>query len=405
MSAIEGVAPRLRSVAGLSVSPSLVLFMSVFTSQAAILVLSPILVDVARDLHVSTAAAGQLRIFAVPLAAAVAVLVARFGGRLPLRSLLVGGAGLVAGGSLASAAAPSFLALAVAQVPLWIGVAVLVAAGVGAAGVWSVPGTQTRIVARALAGAPAAWVVGMPVIGLAAGVSWRLAFLAVPLPAAIVTAALVLASRPGHQNPRSDTSLARMLRRPGARGWALGELLAMSGWAGTLVFSGALFIDAYGTSTQVTGILLAVVAVAFLGGNALGARIRGDCFRRRSLARANVVAAFAISLTWALTPNVFVTLALFASTAVVVAARTVAGTAYGFELAGEQKLEVGAARAAITHVGYLGGSLLGGVALALGGHAAVAVAFGLLFLAAAAPHVSMWAARCRSDSRVAAVTA
>ena len=78
----------------------------------------------------------------------------------------------MAGGSLVSAAAPSFLALAVAQVPLWIGVAVLVAAGVGAAGVWSVPGTQTRIVARALAGAPAAWVVGMPVIGVASGVSW-----------------------------------------------------------------------------------------------------------------------------------------------------------------------------------------------------------------------------------------
>jgi predicted MFS family arabinose efflux permease len=196
-----------------------------------------------------------------------------------------------------------------------------------------------------------------------------------------------------------------MLRRPGARDWALGELLAMSGWAGTLVFSGALFIDAYGTSTQVTGILLAGVAVAYLGGNALGARIRGDCYLRRSLARANVVAALAVALTWALTPNVFVTFALFASAAVVVAARTVVGTAYGFELAGEQKLEVGAARAAITHVGYLGGSLLGGATLALGGHAAVAVAFGILFLAAAAPHVSMWAARCRGDSRVAAVAA
>ena len=98
MSAVEGVAPRLRSVARLSVSPSLVLFMCVFTSQAAVLVLSPVLVEIARDLHVSTAAAGQLRIFAAPLAAAVAVLVARFGGRLPLRSLLVVGTGLVAGG-------------------------------------------------------------------------------------------------------------------------------------------------------------------------------------------------------------------------------------------------------------------------------------------------------------------
>jgi DHA1 family inner membrane transport protein len=405
MNAVEGVVSRPRGVAGLSVSPSLVLFMCVFTSQAAVLVLSPILVEVARDLDVSTAAAGQLRIFAAPVAAVVAVLVARFGERLPLRSLLVVGAGLVGVGSLASAVAPSFFALAVAQVPLWIGVAVLVAAGVGAAGVWSAPGAQSRIVARALAGAPAAWVVGMPVIGIAAGVSWRLAFLAVPLPAAVVTVAVVLASRPNQQKPRADASLMRLLRRPGARGWALGELLAMSSWAGTLVFSGALFVDAYGTSTQVTGVLLAAVAVAYLGGNALGGRIRGDCYLRRALARANVLAAIAVALTWVLTPNVFVTLVLFASAAVVVAARTVVGTAYGFALAGERKLEVGAARAAITHVGYLGGSLLGGVALALGGHAAVAVAFGMLFLAATAPHASMWAARCLRDSRVAAVAA
>jgi predicted MFS family arabinose efflux permease len=48
--------------------------MSVFTSQAAVLVLSPILVMIATDLDVSTAVAGQLRIVAAPLAALVAVL-------------------------------------------------------------------------------------------------------------------------------------------------------------------------------------------------------------------------------------------------------------------------------------------------------------------------------------------
>jgi hypothetical protein len=121
-------------------SPSLLLFMSVFTSQAAVLVLSPILVDLARDLDVSTAAAGQLRVLAAPVAAVVAVVLTRSAARLPLRSLLGAGAALVAGGSLASAAAPSFVVLALAQVPLWIGVAVLVVGGVGAAGSWSAPG-------------------------------------------------------------------------------------------------------------------------------------------------------------------------------------------------------------------------------------------------------------------------
>jgi DHA1 family inner membrane transport protein len=386
------------------VSPSLVLFMCVFTSQAAVLVLSPVLVEIAQDLHVSTAVAGQLRIFAAPVAALVAVLLARFGGAAPLKWILLASTLLVAVGSLASAAAPSFLALALGQLPLWIGVAGLVAGGIGAAGVWSTPDVRGSVVARALAGAPAAWVAGMPLIGLVAGASWRFAFLAVPLPAAIVTAGLVLASRPSEVR-RDSASLPALLREPGARSWAFGELLAMSAWAGTLVFSGVLFIETYGTSPKVTGLLLAAVAVAYLGGNALGGHIRGDCFLRRALARANVVAAAAIAATWILTPNVFVTLSLFAAAGVVVAARTVIGTTYGFGLAGERKLEVGAARAAITHLGYLGGSLLGGATFAVGGRAAAGIAFALLFLVAATPYVSMWAARCQGAGYASAVAA
>src|SRR5829696_3352702 len=41
--------------------PSPVLFLCLFVSQAALLVLAPVLPDVARDLGVSTATAGQLR--------------------------------------------------------------------------------------------------------------------------------------------------------------------------------------------------------------------------------------------------------------------------------------------------------------------------------------------------------
>lgn len=368
--------------------------MCVFTSQAAVLVLSPILVEIAQDLHVSTAVAGQLRILAAPVAALVAVLLARFGGSFPLRWILFVSTSLVALGSVASAAAPSFLVLALGQLPLWIGVAGLVAGGVGAAGVWSTPDERGRVVAHALAGAPAAWVAGMPLIGLVAGSSWRFAFLAVPLPAAIVTAALVLAAR-SPELSRGSASLPALLREQGARNWALGELLAMSAWAGTLAFSGVLFIETYGTSPKVTGLLLATVAVAYLGGNALGGKIRGSCYLRRFLARANVVAAAAVSATWILTPNVVVTLGLFAAAGVVVAARTVVGTTYGFALAGERKLEVGAARAALTHLGYLIGSLLGGAAFALGGHTAAGIAFGLLFLLAAWPYLSTWVASCR----------
>jgi MFS transporter, DHA1 family, inner membrane transport protein len=380
-------------------SPSTALFMSVFTSQAAVLVLSPILVDVARDFDVSTAVAGQLRIVAAPVAALVAVAVLRAGARLSYRLLLAGGAALVALGSVASAVAPSFQVLAIAQVPLWVGVATLVAGGIGAAGAWSAPEERARLVARSLAGAPAAWIVGMPTIGWVAETDWRLAFLAVPLPAAVVTIGLLAAIPGGKPELRAAPSLLRLLRAPRAGWWAIGELLAMSAWAGTLVYSGALFVETYGASPRLTGVVLATVAGAYLAGNVLGGRMRGAC-ARRALAWSNAAAAVAVALTWIVTPHLLVTVALFGLAAAIVAARTVTGTTYGFVLAGERKLEVGAARAALTHVGYLAGSLLGGAALATGGGAAVGIAFGSLFLASAVPYLLTWSTRCEGRTQV-----
>jgi predicted MFS family arabinose efflux permease len=166
----------------------------------------------------------------------------------------------------------------------------------------------------------------------------------------------------------------------------------MSAWAGTLVFSGVLFIESYGASARVTGIVLAAVAGAYLAGNVLGGRMRGGC--ARTLAWSNLAAAVAVALTWLVTPTLLLTVGLFGVAAAIVAARTVAGTTYGFAIGGERKLEVGAARAALTHVGYLAGSLLGRAALATGGHTAVGVAFGSPFLAAAAPYFSTWSIRC-----------
>lgn len=388
----------------LSASPALVLFMAVFTSQAGVLVLSPILVEVARDLDVSTAAAGQLRVVAAPVAAVVAILVASAARRLPLHSLLRGGTALVAAGSVASAAAPSFVLLALAQVPLWIGVALLVVASVGAAGSWSAAEGRSRLVAHALAGAPAAWVVGMPVTGLIADVSWRLAFVAVPLPAAVVTGALLLGARRAEE-ARTRVSLMSFLRERSARAWAFSEFLAMSSWSGVLVFSGVLFIETHGASTRLTGVLLATLAVAYLVGNWVGGRIHSTCLRR-TLARANVAAAVALAATWLFTPNIVVTLVLFSVASSIVSARNVAGTAYGFTLVADRQLEVGAARAAMSHAGYLVGAALGGVALALGGNGGAGLVFGLMLAVAALPYAGAWRLRCGAVMpRVAARTA
>jgi predicted MFS family arabinose efflux permease/GNAT superfamily N-acetyltransferase len=366
-------------------SPSLVLFLAFFASQAGVLVLSPILSEVADDFGVSVAEAGQLRILAAPLAVVAALAAGRLLGRFSPRALLGVGSALLALGAAASAAAPSFELLALAQVPMWVGIATLLAAGVAATSSWSEPERRTRVVAHALAGPPAAWIVGMPVIGLVAEVHWRLAFLAFPLPAALL-AALAVGARPGDR-PISvaETSLRGLLRRADARRWALGELLANSAWAGTLVFSGALLTERFGMSTAATGVALAAVAVAYLAGNQRAGRRLGEDARRAMLA-SSLGAAALVALTWSLTTSVVLTLVAFAASGAVVATRTVAGTVYGFTAAGDRGREVGTVRAVTTQLGYLLGSLVGGAALAVGGFSLLAVAFGGLFLASTAPY-------------------
>ena len=203
-------------------APSAALFLALFASQAGVLVLSPVLVDVAREFGVSTAAAGQLRLLAAPVAALAAVVVARGAGGLPLRTLLLTGLALMGLGAAASAAAPTIVVLALAQVPVWVGSAVLVTGGVAAAGAWSTEAERGRVVARALAGPPAAWIVGMPVIGLVGEASWRLAFLAVPLPAVALAGAALLGRPRSHGNDRrTGASLVALLREPGAAGRGL----------------------------------------------------------------------------------------------------------------------------------------------------------------------------------------
>jgi DHA1 family inner membrane transport protein len=308
--------------------------------------------------------------------------------RFSPRALIGAGSVLLGIGSLASAVAPTFLLLALAQIPMWGGIAMLIAAGVAATAAWSPPDGRTRVVSHALAGPPSAWIVGMPLIGLVASVDWRLAFVVLPLPAAVL-AGLAVAVRPrDNPIPAAGGSFTGVLGIASARRWALGELFANSAWAGMLVYSGALFREIYGTSSMATGIALAIVAAAYLTGNRLGGQMRPGRARWTML-HASVVAALAIALTWAVTRSLALTLVFFCVASVVTAARTVAATVYGFSVAGDLRHEIGAIRAATTQLGYLIGSLVGGIAITVGGFGLLSLACGGLLAAATLPYVCL----------------
>jgi predicted MFS family arabinose efflux permease len=162
-----------------------------------------------------------------------------------------------------------------------------------------------------------------------------------------------------------------------------------------LVFSGALFTEVHGASPAATGLALALMAAVYLAGNQWAGRAEAGRARRAML-EASVAGAVAVALTWAYAPSIAVTLVLFGAAAFFAAARTVSGTVLGFAIAGDLGREVGSIRAATTQLGYLIGSLAGGIALAVGGFEALALAFGGLMIASTVPYVCV-RATCRAQ--------
>jgi len=361
----------------------LALFLCLFAAQAGLIVLTPVLSEVADDLDVSTAAAGQLRTVSGLTAGLTAILLGTVGRSLSLRRVLIGGAGGLALASVVSAAAPSFAVLAVGQALLGVSVAALLVGGTVAAAEWVPRQHRTRVLSWALVGPPAAWIVGMPLIGAIGEIDWRWTWLALPLAAAFVAGvAVALRSEPG-PTARSE-SMTRALREPSTARWVLGEMLASSAWIGTLVFSGALFTESYGAGTLLTGIVLAAGAAAYVAGNVYFRRVVA-CRPHTLLVRLSLVLALGVALFGTVRPALPVSLGLFAATAFVAGGRTLIGSAVGLEAAPERRVAVMGARAAGQQLGYFFGAAAAGGALAAGGYPGFGLALGFLFLASAVP--------------------
>jgi DHA1 family inner membrane transport protein len=369
---------------GLLGHPSLVLFACLFASQSGLLVLSPILVDVAREFGVSTATAGQLRSISGATGGVTALVLATAPRRPGLRALLSLGAVLLALASALSAAAPLFAVLAVAQAVLGVGIGLLIAVGVAAAGEWPAPADRPHVLAWAIAGMPAAWIVGMPVVGAVAGSGWRAVWIAVPAAAGLVALALVRLRPPDAPSRRTGAAVDAW-RRPDVARFAAGELLANAAWASVLTYSGALLLESYAISPAVVALGLGLMATAMLPGTFTARRRTADA-TLRLLAGLTAFQGAAVVALGALRVGVAVTLALLAVMAFVNGRRSMFASALGMDTAPEDRVAVMSMRAAANQLGYLLGAAAGGLALALGGFLALALALAGMFLTAALIH-------------------
>jgi DHA1 family inner membrane transport protein len=376
------------------ISAGNVAFVCLFAAQAGLLTLSPILPEVARDFGVSTAAAGQLRALVGLLGASAALAVVFVSGRVGLRGLLLAGNGLLVLGSAASAAAPSLIVLAVAQAVLGAATGLLISGGLGAAAAWAPAERRARTLAWASLGQPAAWIAGMPLIGLSAGLGWRYAWLGVPLAAAMMGLAAA-GSRPPEQRSSTPSLRAYSLRWDAKLvGWTIGELLGYAAWCGALVYTGALFVESYGATPGTVGLLLGASAIAAFPGNFVARRwLSGSS--RELLALLGLSAATITALLGTVRPGLVVSTATFALLVLLACTRTVAGSTFALYVTPNRRLAVMGVRASLGQLGYLLGAGLGGLALAAGGYPLLYLTLAGLFALGAAPHVAAWLAERR----------
>jgi MFS transporter, DHA1 family, inner membrane transport protein len=394
---------RWRQYRGMFSRPAPTLFITQFAAMAGFLAPVPVLPRIAEDLGVSIAAAGQLRTLS-GLAAGVAALGAGvLAHRLGVRRLLLAGLCLIVFGSAMSALAPSFVVLAAAQPPLGAGIAMVLAGGWSAAAAWAPATGRARLLAWAIVGQPAAWVVGMPVIGLVTAGSWRWAWVAVPLVSAVCGGVAVARRPPDTPGSSPARSPARALyRAPNVAAWALSELLTYSAWGAVLVYTGALLLESYQLAPDHAGMMLGAAAAGFLPGTFL-ARRWAERHMGPMLVCFGIAAAGTVIVFMTARPSPAGSTVLLAALMALIGARTMAAGAFDLHAPLDRRAALMGIRAAAMQFGNLAGAAAGGVAIATGGYRALGFMTAALFALAVAPHV--WRPRAAPHGRWAAAAA
>lgn len=340
-------------------------------TQASIVVLVPIVVEVGRDLGASVSAVGQARTILAATAVVAALAIGQSIDRIGVRPLLLGGGTLVLIGALASAAAPSLGVFFAAQVPVGAGVACLLSAGFAGVAAFFEESEAPWAMGYVVGSQSIAWIVGTPLIGVLSDfVSWRLAY---AFPAVVAVGALVggLVAPRSARLPRdaahggSDEGLRAVARDPSARRWALAELVAYSAWTAELTYAGAFYVQTYGSSESTVGFLLAVGSFAFIA-STLSSRKIAVRTGQRTLAVAGALgmaALFALILN--ITPSVWFTLGLFLVMAFCAGLRTTGSSVLGLSQLPARPGSMMAARTASAQLGYMVGALAGGAVLAV----------------------------------------
>lgn len=345
-------------------------------------VIAGLLPEIADDLHVSEAAAGQLvTVFSLTYALAAPVL-AVLTARLARRPLIIAGMSVFVLANVVAAVAPSYALLMACRVLAALAAAVVSPAAFAIAATLAPPRRIGRTIGTVAAGLTLALAVGVPVgTWLGGQFGWRSTFAFVVAIAAVVvaTTAIFLPQVPGAARIAHRERVALLTRPPILVG-VLGTVLGACGGLMTYTYIAPVVNDLSGAGS--TG-LAAVIFVAGAAG-AVGTFVGGVATDRWGADRALLVTLggqVAATAALAATALAGVHSSPVAAVAAVFALWGFAGWAFNppmntrlLALAGDAASEVVALNTSGLYVGIALGGALGGVALAGNGATGVTVA-------------------------------
>lgn len=262
-----------------------VLTAGAFATALNVTLLSPLLVQIAADVGVSVAAAGQLATVAAACAGAMAVAVAPLLDRYPRRFWLRLQCTILVLGTLLAALAPSFGWLFAGRALAGVGGAVIGATCLAACGdLFADRADRNRAIAFVTCGFTLGAVFGLPLITLAAELSdWRWA-IALPVPFALLVIAGASKLPDAVATPTGSVWEAwrdgyrRVFGSPPTLWLLAAEIAFMVAWFSWIIYFGALAETAFAVGAGMLSALFLAGGVAELVGNNLAPIL----LRRRS---------------------------------------------------------------------------------------------------------------------------
>lgn len=351
--------------------------LATIASQASMAAVPPLFVAISRDFDVSIGSVGQVRGVSAASAVVGTLLVGGWIHRHGARPVMIGGGLLAAIGALVCATAPALAMLAVGQVIVGAGICLLLSSGFAGAGEFFAPEARNWAVGWITALQSLAWIIGVPLVGLLAEhVSWRAAF-AVPAGFALIAAFSAMLFAPKIERdptePDERTGLLAALADPSARRWTIGELIAFAVWTGEITYAAAFYMQTYGISEGLVGVLLPTGSMAFLVGSALADRV-GQGWSRASLMTGSALAMGAVAcIMFNFHPTVPVTMGLGLLIGVAAGLRAAGSSTLALDQLPDKPGAMMAARTAAVQIGYLIGASLGGIAVDAAGYGSLGV--------------------------------